>query len=319
MKSTISENKPKIGLLCTLVASLLYGLTFVFIKRIIGEVSVLTLLSGRFSLAFIIMTVLILTGVLKINLKGKPVRWLLLIALFSPALYFIFETLGIKMTTASESATITACIPIMTMVLSTLIIHEPPTKQQAVSIAGSVMGVIVIMLAKDISASFSPLGYVLLGGAVVTDSMCSVLTRKFVEFTAAERTYMMTFLGAVVFTAAASIEHITAGTFGEFIRLPFTNMDYLISIIYLGGVCSVAASMLSRTAIAYIGPNRATSFAGVATITSVLAGVMLLKESFTFLQGVGTLIIIIGAYTANSKTLHLLNLYKHLKERGEER
>ncbi|HWQ78092.1 MAG TPA: DMT family transporter [Anaerovoracaceae bacterium] len=184
------------------------------------------------------------------------------------------------------------------------------------SIAGSVVGVIVIMLAKDMSASFSPLGYLLLAGAVVTDSMCAVLTRKYVEFTAAERTYMMTFLGMIVFTTAASVEHIMAGTFMEFIRLPFTDMEFLISILYLGGFCSVAASMLSRIAIANIGPNRATSFAGVATITSVLAGIALLKEPFTLLQGAGTLLILAGAYAANSRTWQIPRPIES-KERGE--
>lgn len=313
MKITITENKHKIGILCTMIASLLYGFTYVFIKKIIGEVSVLTLLSGRFTFAFAIMTILILTGVLKINFKNKPIRWLLLIALFSPTLYFVCETLGIKMTTASESATIIACIPIMTMVLSTLIIHEPPTKQQAVSIAGSVAGIVIIMLAKGMSATFSPLGYILLVIAVIADSMCAVLTRKYAEFTATERAYMMTLLGTVVFTTAATIEHVMAGTFIEFITLPFTNLDFLISIVYLGGICSVAASMLSRVAIAYVGPNRATSFIGVSTMTSVLAGVMLLNESFTLLQGVGTLLIIAGAYAANSRTWNI-----HSKKRGEE-
>jgi drug/metabolite transporter (DMT)-like permease len=317
MKLSIAGNKSKIGLICTLTASLLYGFTYVFIKSIIGKVSVLTLLSGRFTLAFLIMTVLILTGVLKINFKDKPIKWLFLIALFSPTLYFICETLAIKMTTASESATIIACIPIMIMILSTLINKEPPTNQQALSILGSVAGVIIIMLAKGISASFSPLGYLLLAGAVITDSMCAVLTRKYVEFTATERAYMMTFIGTVVFTTAASIEHIMAGTFTEFIRLPFTNMEFLVSILYLGGVCSVAASMLTRTAIAYIGPNRSSSFVGISAIASVLAGVGLLKEPFTFLQGVGTLLIITGVYAANSKTWKISRPI-HSKERGEK-
>jgi drug/metabolite transporter (DMT)-like permease len=160
------------------------------------------------------------------------------------------------------------------------------------------------------------LGYLLLAGAVITDSMCAVLTRKYVEFTATERAYMMTFLGMIVFTTAASIEHILAGTFLEFIRLPLTDMEFLISILYLGGVCSVAASMLSRTAIAYIGPNRSTSFAGVVAITSVLGGVALLKESVTLLQGVGTFLIIAGAYAANSRTWQIPRLI-HSKERGE--
>ena len=71
-------------------------------------------------------------------------------------------------------------------------------------------------------------------------------------------------------------------------------------MLYQGIGCSVLAFFLSNVAIAKIGVNRTSSFIGVATVVSIIAGAFILKESFTR-QIVGAAVIIIGVYTANAK------------------
>ena len=58
---------------------------------------------------------------------------------------------------------------------------------------------------------------------------------------------------------------------------------------------------LSNVAIARIGVNRTSSFIGVATVVSIIAGALILKEQFTVFQVVGAVLIIIGVYTANAR------------------
>lgn len=57
---------------------------------------------------------------------------------------------------------------------------------------------------------------------------------------------------------------------------------------------------LANMAIAKIGVNRTSSFIGVATVVSMIAGSLLLHESFTMWQIAGAVIILVGVYTANS-------------------
>ncbi|KIR03691.1 hypothetical protein P261_02506 [Lachnospiraceae bacterium TWA4] len=47
-----------------------------------------------------------------------------------------------------------------------------------------------------------------------------------------------------------------------------------------------------------------SSFIGVATVVSIVAGALLLKEPFSVYQIIGAVIIIIGVYTANANGLH---------------
>lgn len=53
-------------------------------------------------------------------------------------------------------------------------------------------------------------------------------------------------------------------------------------------------------AIVKIGVNRTSSFVGVSTVVSIIAGVLLLGENFSAYQLIGVIIIIIGVYIANT-------------------
>ena len=91
------------GSFCALGCEILYGLSYIFTKQVTAEVSALSLLGWRFLLAFIVMSILAGTGFIKIRLKGRSVKPLLWIALFSPRIYFIGETFGISHTTAQKA------------------------------------------------------------------------------------------------------------------------------------------------------------------------------------------------------------------------
>lgn len=139
------------------MSSLLFGLSFIFVKQSVNEVSTFTLLSWRFLFAFFGMCICALFGLLKISLRRKPLKPLLLIALFQPILYYIVETWGIALITATESGIVIACIPIVTVILSALMLKEPPTRRQTLSIVLSVAGIFIMVLIKGFPPRSTPL------------------------------------------------------------------------------------------------------------------------------------------------------------------
>ena len=126
-----------------------------------------------------------------------------------------------------------------------------------------------------------------------------IYSRKAAAYTSTEKTFIMSAAGALVFTVFAVVEHAAAGTFREFIILPFTNHDFLISLLYLSVACSVIATMLRNYSISEIGATRTASFAVLTTVVSVVAGVVFLNEPFSFAQGVATVLVLAGVYGAN--------------------
>ena len=74
-----------------------------FSKKALSIVEPFTLLSFRFLIAFIIMSLVVFCGIIKINYKGKNIKNLLMLGLMQPVIYFIFETFGIQFSSSSEA------------------------------------------------------------------------------------------------------------------------------------------------------------------------------------------------------------------------
>lgn len=291
------------GNLYALVSICFFGFSYLFTKNITEEVSALTLLSWRYLTALIVMSILIAFRVISIDLKGKTLKPLLKIAVLVPVIYFIGETYGIQLTTASESGCIVASIPAVTMLLSALILKQMPTGKMIAGIAITITGVVICVLSKGMSVSFNPLGYLMLIMGVVSYGLYGVFSRKEDRFTSVEKTYVMMALGAVVFTVLAVCERLAAGggaaSIAELAVLPVTSRIFLITILYTGIGCSVISFLLQNLAIEMIGPTKTVAYAGITTLISIVSGIVILGETFTMAQVIGAALIIGGVYIVN--------------------
>lgn len=296
-----SENKIIIGCLCAIGCETIFGLSYIFTKQATNIASSLTLLSWRFVLAFLIMSICVAAGAIKINLKGKNLKPIIIVAIFDPIIYFVGETVGIGSTTASESGAFLACIPVASLIASTLVLKKKPNRPQTVGICITLAGVLMTVFAVGLTASFSAMGYLMLTVAVAAYALYGVYVEKATAFTGAEITYIMLAAGAATFALCAIIEGSLKGQLGTLITLPFRNMDFLTAVLYQAIGCSILAFFMSNVAIASIGMNRTASFIGISTVVSILAGVVLLHENFTAWQLVGAIVIIAGVYIANIK------------------
>ena len=301
MVSKNKNNKILIGCLCALGCETIFGLSYVFTKQATNVASEFAFLGWRFVIAAVFMSLCIVLGLFKVSFKGKRLRSLLVIALCNPAIYYIGETIGISHTTAAESGVILACIPVASLVASTLILREKPVRQQIIGILVTLIGVVITVFAAGMQSSLSVMGYLFLFIAVISYSLYSVYVEKAEDFTGAEITYIMMVSGAILFGILALAEGISTGTMVQLIVLPLHEKGFLVAILY-GGICSsILGFILVNTAIALLGVNRTASFIGISTVVSIIAGVLLLGESFSMFQIAGAAVIIAGVYIANTK------------------
>ena len=192
-----------------------------------------------------------------------------------------------------------ACIPVISLIASALILKKRPTALQVTGIVTTLIGMLICVAAAGMTTSFSPSGYFFLSLAVVSYSLYFVYVDRANVYTGAEITYAMQLSGAGLFTALALIEAARKGNVTELVTLPLRDRPFLVAVLYLGIACTIFAVWLSNLAIAKLGVNRAASFIGVATLVSVLTGTIMLRESFTLVQIVGAALIVIGVYLAN--------------------
>jgi len=101
--------------------AMIWGFSFLFTKETLDHTFPLQLLGFRFGAAALLLTILKLTGLVRINLKGKPISSLLLLAFFQPGLYFIGETWGVKWTSASEAGMVIALVPVAIATMASIL------------------------------------------------------------------------------------------------------------------------------------------------------------------------------------------------------
>ncbi len=114
-----------------LLATLIWGGTFVTVKSALNEASAFLFVAIRFSIATVLLIPLIFKHFKLFNQKSVKEGAVLGILLFSG---FIFQTLGLTITSATKSAFITALFVIFTPVFQTIIEKRVPSKPILLSI-----------------------------------------------------------------------------------------------------------------------------------------------------------------------------------------
>lgn len=292
-----NSKKETLSLLLAFLGYAIFGFSFMFSKEALAITTPLVLLAVRFTVAFLILNLLVLTGKFKINFRGKPIKWLLLLGILQPVAYFLCETFGVNLLSTFFVGVIVSLVPVVSLVFGSLILHEHVSGFQVFCVLGSVAGVFLTTLNQE-SGSFNWTGFLLIFGAVCAAGLFNVFSRRMSSmFTAFERTYLMFAVGCVTFIGIALLQ--SRGNMQEIILKPLYNGNFWISILYLAAASSVGAFLMINYSVSHLNIARATIFANITTIISILAGVLILKESFSINQVIGSLIIIASVYGVN--------------------
>jgi drug/metabolite transporter (DMT)-like permease len=286
--------------LAAIISSILFGLSFLFSKIALAVASPIALVAFRFLLAFSVMSALIVFKIFKISYKNKPIKELILLCLAEPVVYFIFETYGIRETSSSIAGLMLSIIPIAVTILGVYFLKEIPSIKRIMFIVISVSGVAIIgVMSASNNADTSLKGIILLLGAVTCAGLFTIISRKASKhFTPFEITYFMMGCGALFFNIIWISNLIMRGEITTYFE-PLKNSEFLIPVLYLGILSSVAAYLLINYTLSKIDASNTSVFANISTIVSVVAGVLILKEAFHFYDFIGSALILIGVWGTN--------------------
>ncbi len=297
----MTTEKRKAGIFCALFANIIFGFSFIFSKTALSISHPLVILAIRFTVAFLFLNILWAFGVFKINTKAfnDPTLWLM--GLAQPFLYFILELYGLSLVSSALSGVVIALVPVAVMLLSTVILKEKPTALQWLFTAISIIGISVISIISNDGQKNYTLGIFLLLGAVICAGLFNVLNRKQSESsTPFERTYAMFLIGFIGFNLTAFVA--LKSQYLPLIMQSVTNIRFIIAIIYLAIISSVLAFLLYNFATANITAVEASSFSNIITVVTVLAGVLILKESLNLWGYFLCALIIFGVWGVNTFT-----------------
>jgi len=279
--------------LASVLGHSLWGFSFLASRAGLNSAHVFVLLSHRFLLSFLIMQ-LFPRQLGRLREARGYLLPLVLIGLAQPVIYFLGEQYGILHSTTSFSGVMIAMIPVASTLAAWPILKERPSVGQILFSLLSVGGVVGIGLMNRSSGALDGIGVAALLVAVCGAAAYTLLSRRISAKTSPfVRTYAMMGIGAFAFTVLALIQ--CKGSLAEYLR-PFENSSYLLSILFLSLVCSVLCFFLSSYAITRLSVARETVFSNLTTAVSVFAGVLILREPFTWVSLLCILAILAGIY-----------------------
>lgn len=277
--------------------SVIFGFSFMFSKVALDYVTPIGLISYRFMMAFLVFELLRRFGLIKIRFEFRYVKSLMLVGIFQPVLYFLFEVYGLERTSSSEAGMMIALIPIFVSIMSTIILKEKPKLIQMGFILMSVFGIIYIQLSKSSTGlQFEFVGFMLLLGAVISAGVFNITSRSASKVLKPyELTYFMMLIGAVVFNVIYLFDLIRGGRVEDYV-MNLRHLELILPIIYLGVVASIGGFFLVNYALSHLEAHVASIYANLATIVSILAGAIFLGETLFYYHYLGSALIIIGVY-----------------------
>lgn len=282
----------------------LFGFSFMFSKIALNVLTPLHLLALRFLCASLLMTIMHRLKIIQITITGsyKP---LIILGLIQPVCYFVLETIGIKLTTASVSGMMVAIIPVFTLILARVFLHENPNRFQTGAIILSVIGVIFIGLAQNNSGLVdnSTAGYFILLAAAISAAGYSVLSRWLsLQYSPVAMTYVMMNVGLAVFLPASIIDLSLNGNVNEFF-MPLLNPSVLVAVLYLGILASVGGFFLLNYALSRLPAYKAGVFNSLTTLVAVVSSIVFLKEVLYSYHIIGGIMIMIGVCGTSRDTV----------------
>lgn len=293
-------NHKSIAYIAAVTYAFIVGFSFLFVKLGLTITDPMDTLAHRFTVSFLAISIPVLLGKIQLNFTRKDIIDILPLAVLYPAMFFGFQVSGLVYTTSSEAGIILASTPIFTMFLASYFLKEKTSSLQSISLGLSVAGVIYILVMKGASFETSQiLGTSLLLLSSLSFAGYSVLARPLTKkFKPLELTFLMLTIAFLTFNILSLIRHGMNGTIDHYFE-PLTNPVFLISILYLGVLSSLGTSWLSNYALSKIEASKMSVFGNLATLISMIAGVIFLQEQLEYYHVIGAIMIIAGILGTN--------------------
>ncbi|WP_188069518.1 DMT family transporter [Brevibacillus brevis] len=290
------------AILAALLNAGITGLSFLFLKMALAVTNPVDTLAHRFTVAFIVASIPILFGWIKLSIKPKDMLTIIPLAMLYPILFFTLQAFGLVYTTSSEAGIIQATVPIFTMVMAAFFLGESSTWLQKLSTLLSVGGVVYIFAMKGLGVSpgsGSSIGTILILLSAFSLAGYSVLARKMTKsFHYIDMTYMVALLGFLFFNGWSVIRHSAEGTLSTYFA-PFASSAFIISIVFLGILSSLMTSFMTNFALSKMEASKLSVFNNLSTLVTIVAGVIFLQEQLAYYHLIGAVMIIIGVIGTN--------------------
>lgn len=288
----------KFPIISAFIFSIIIGLSFMFVKIALSFENQYLILAHRFTVASIPIFLYLIYNPGSLKVSKDELKVIVIISLFYPIIFFTTQIVGLNQTTVSEAGILQATAPALSVILAWLLIREKVRKEQIIGIVLSITGIlfIQIMNIKD-APSFNLIGNIWILTSIIATGLYQVLSRKLTRTVSSIiiSSYIM-IIGTIFFNA---MYFIMNGTVENYI-IGLTDINYLGAILFLGILSTLVTSMLSIFAVSKLPIVQVSVFNNLATLITILSGIILLEEKVYYYHIIGAIMIVIGVFVVNT-------------------
>lgn len=274
---------------------MLWGSSFVAMRIVLKDLHPFAVMFCRLFSALIF--------IIPISIKLFPKSYqkndwqiLVLMVLFQPCLYFLFESNALTFTTSSQAGVISACLPLMVAVAAWFFLSESINSKTIIGLILSITGVILLTIfqSSQIDAPRPVLGNILEVGAMLSACANLILIKKLSSnYDTWSLTGMQIIAGTIFFLPG--IKYIINAD------PSIWTMQLIFLLLYLGICVSFLAFGLYNWGVSKIKVSRASIFINLIPVTAVILGWLILGETLNYKQMLATIIVISGVLLSNQK------------------
>jgi drug/metabolite transporter (DMT)-like permease len=225
------------------------------------------------------------------RITRKDLGKFMLLAFFEPFIYFICETLGLKLTgSPTLSAMIIATIPIFSIGAGILFFKEKISGINIVGILLSLAGIVMVAMAKGEPGEHFIWGIVLLVIAVISEVGHASITKSLSSNYQSQVIVMYQFLIGSIYLLPL---FIWKGLDGFDMKLYF-SADAMYPIICLAILCSSLAFSLWVSTIKTLGVAKSSIFSALIPVAAAIIAWMIGHEILNSRQWAGIAISFVG-------------------------
>jgi drug/metabolite transporter (DMT)-like permease len=277
-----------LALFSIIIAMFIWASSFIALKAAIGDMGPFTVIFFRMLIASLCF-VYFIKGFIKYTYTKEDIKYILILAIFEPCLYFIFEAKALELTSASQAGMMASTMPLITAVMAGYLLNEIITKKLILGSLIAMVGVIFLSLnaSSTVQAPNPLLGNFLEFCAMVCGAGYTIAARYLSsKFSAIFITAIQSFIGAIFFFPLFIYEYNTQ-------EIIF-SMNSLLWVLYLGVVVTLGGYGTYNYALTKIDASKAAAFINLIPIFTLILAYVILDDVLTTTQLIASGIILVG-------------------------
>ena len=288
-----------------LASMIIWGSSFVFTKICLRNLDPIALIWLRLLISLFVMCPIVFLSYRDIfKFRWKDLKFMGLLAVFEPFLYFLGENFSLLYLSASLVSVIVATIPVFTTVLAVLIFREKLRIINALGIAISICGTILILLWDNTGFDIMNIRGVSLAFLSVFSATCYVMILKKLlhNYNPIALLTWQNIIGCLLFTPLLlGFSDLKVIRNSLFVVSVEESVMLWVALLILAFFCSAIAFLFFSTAIKTGGIVKTNIFSNIVPIVTFILAAIMGQEHFSFIKFMAVFIVVGGLILAQKR------------------